>query len=98
VSDSSPNRFLSVADVADRLSLDPSIVIALIRSGSLPAVDVALPGFTRRRLRIAVADYKRFWQRDGLNHPQDVGIGCGRKKRRLITESTHANSHTRPKR
>lgn len=60
MSDPSPCRFLAVADVAERLALDPSSVLALIRSGVLPAVDVALTGTTRRRWRIAVADLESF--------------------------------------
>jgi hypothetical protein len=54
------SRFVAVADVAERLALDPSSVLALIRSGALPAVDVALPGTTRRRWRIAAVDLDAF--------------------------------------
>ena len=60
MSDSSQGRYLPVADVAERLAIDPSSVLALIRSGALPAVDVALPGTARRRWRIAVADLEAF--------------------------------------
>jgi hypothetical protein len=55
-----PSRYISVADVAARLDLAPESVLTLIRAGALPAVDVALPGRTRKQWRVSEGDLEAF--------------------------------------
>jgi hypothetical protein len=53
-------RHISVADVAEALSLDSGEVLSLIRSGALAGVDVAVPGATRKRWRIPASALQQF--------------------------------------
>ena len=52
--------YLRVRDVAARLAIDDEGVLALIRTGVLPATDVRRPGARRPRWRIDPQDLELF--------------------------------------
>ena len=54
------DRYITVADCAQKLACDPSSILSLIRSGALRASDISLPGSSKRRWRISVADLETF--------------------------------------
>lgn len=54
---------LSVRDVAERLGLSEGQILALIRSGDLPASNVTKKGARKPRWRISAADLEAFLNR-----------------------------------
>jgi hypothetical protein len=53
-------RDLTVTEIAARKQVKPHVVLALIRSGELPATNWAAPGSKRPRWRIAPSDLAAF--------------------------------------
>ena len=51
---------LSITEVADRLGVSTTTVIAAIDDGRLPAINVAAPSARRRTLRVLEADLQQF--------------------------------------
>lgn len=53
-------ELLTVGDIVNRLAIGEGAVLALIRSGALPATNISRPGSQRPIWRIAEADLDRF--------------------------------------
>ena len=73
-------RLMTVAGAADWLGCDPDKIRALIRSGQLPATNIALKPNGRPRYRIHPLDLETFLQRRSIQ-PQTV-VPCHRRRRR----------------
>jgi hypothetical protein len=60
---------ISPPELAALWGKKPSTIIALIRCGALPAIDVSLPGAKRRRYLIDLADIETFTARRAVVPP-----------------------------
>lgn len=60
IDQASSQRMLTPPEAAERVAVDPHKIIGFIRSGELPASDLASAGSRRPRYRIHVADLEAF--------------------------------------
>lgn len=65
-----PDRYLTVSDAAELLSVTPDKITDLIHSGQLPAVDVSLHRGGKARWRIAISDLEAFLASRRTSPPQ----------------------------
>lgn len=65
----SPNGLLTIPETAELLRCTGMHVYRLIDAGELPTVDISVPGSSRTKRRVRVADLTDYLERASVPHP-----------------------------